>query len=111
MLSGGVRASVAVNWAARTHVLLHIRVCHDGRRERPCILRLVCLACAIGKAAVSHPQAGIACYHGSHTAGTPPLYVLLFFFNLPLFLFLLFLLLHLLFVFFSDSQMTPHHHQ
>lgn len=38
----------------------------------------VCV-CAVGKAAVSHPQASVACYHGSHTAGTPPSHVLLFF--------------------------------
>lgn len=40
----------------------------------------VCRVCEVGKAVVSHPQASIACYHGSHTAGTPPPHVLLFFF-------------------------------
>lgn len=64
----------------------------------------VCV-CVVGKAVVSHPQASVVCYHGSHAAGTPPPHVI--FFYPPLFLILFLLLQLLLFFFLSDSQMTP----
>lgn len=118
MFNGGVCSSNTMKEALYACMTCYyVFACHGEWREHPCVL-CVC-ACAVGKAVVSHPQASIACYHGSHTAGTPPPHVCVcvcvcFFFNLPLFLILFFLhlLLHLLLFFFlSDSQMTPHHHQ
>lgn len=45
-----------------------VRVCVTVHGEHLCV---VC-ACVAGKAAVSHPRASVACYHGSQAAGTPP---------------------------------------
>lgn len=55
-----------------------VHVYHGGWREHPCVM----WACKVDKAEVSHPQASIACYHGSRTAGTPPLHVFFFFTHL-----------------------------
>lgn len=46
---------------------LYLHVCHGEWREHPSVLCVRAYVCEVGKAAVSHPRANVACYHGSHS--------------------------------------------